>query len=549
MDIRRRNLMGQVPITANVTIENVKGSWGESSKTVSGYRVYESKGSYNVNYGYDLAKRTFSGYPQFTFLYGSYAESSYDFVVISKLDDASAANWTYSSYSNSLLTTSGKQSSSAPNLSYTFTNDGGEHFFYILYRKDGSVNSGADRGYIAFRQANYLEVSQETFVLNHRTQTCNIDINTDQNYNISVDSDFITYSTTSTGIAFTVDANLSADIRQGVITISSDIKTVSIQITQNAYDLFIDDRINVSYGSNTLLSIEAEQEISIENNNDWFQVQTTEGTIGTNLIIEVLSESETDRSGTFIVISGHVRKEVTVINLLFSGVIIEFTDAASGSGDGLFYLEHNYGMNEYYKIGTNGNQVNLSSSTGNNNMYYQFSLSSLYGNSLYVSMSEDRPSLPKSQKGIKRRDRDIKCIDCTNIPSKSKFYLWSSLNFRQLEEIKFPSEFKNQAIDLQVAKTGSPIIINSTTKCILNLYSSSGIQFEPAVYSDIAFYVYNSSSASWLANTIPETSNGYVIVGDNYQLSTSPQNIFQSKGYTIVHLATWTDVYNYNFFN
>lgn len=549
MDIRRRNLMGRVPITANVTIENVKGSWGESSKTVSGYRVYESKGSYNVNYGYDLAKITFSGYPQFTFLYGSYAESSYDFVVISKLDDASAANWTYSSYSNSLLTTSGKQSSSAPNLSYTFTNDGGEHFFYILYKKDGSVNSGSDRGYIAFRYANYLEVSQETFVLNHRTQTCNIDINTDQNYNISVDSDFITYSTTSTGIAFTVDANLSADIRQGVITISSDIKTVSIQITQNAYDLFIDDRINVSYGSNTLLSIEAEQEISIENNNDWFQVQTTEGTIGTNLIIEVLSESETDRSGTFIVISGHVRKEVTVINLLFSGVIIEFTDAASGSGDGLFYLEHNYGMNEYYKIGTNGNQVNLSSSTGNNNMYYQFSLSSLYGNSLYVSMSEDRPSLPKSQKGIKRRDSDIKCIDCTNIPSKSKFYLWSSLNFRQLEEIKFPSEFKNQAIDLQVSKSGSPIIINSTTKCILNLYSSSGIQFEPAVYSDIAFYVYNSSSASWLANTIPETSNGYVIVGDNYQLSTSHQNIFQSKGYTIVHLATWTDVYNYNFFN
>ena len=119
--------------------------------------------------------------------------------------------------------------------------------------------------------------------------------------------------------------------------------------------------------------------------------------------------------------------------------------------------------------------MNLSSSTGNNNMYYQFSLSSLYGNSLYVSMSEDRPSLPKSQKGIKRRDSDIKCIDCTNIPSKSKFYLWSSLNFRQLEEIKFPSEFKNQAIDLQVSKSGSPIIINSTTKCILNLYSSSGI--------------------------------------------------------------------------
>lgn len=156
MDVRRRSLMGQVPITANVTIENIKGSWGESSKTMSGYNVYESKSSYNVNNGYDLAKVTFSGYPEFTFLYGSYGESSYDFVVISPLDYVKAQNWTNSSYRGSLLSTSGKQSSSAPNLSYTFTNDGGEHFFYILYKKDSSVNSGADRGYIAFRQLNYL---------------------------------------------------------------------------------------------------------------------------------------------------------------------------------------------------------------------------------------------------------------------------------------------------------------------------------------------------------------------------------------------------------
>ena len=168
MDIRRRNLMGQVPITANVTIENVKGSWGESSKTISGYRVYESKGSYHVNSGYDLAKVTFSGYPSFTFLYGSYAESSYDYVRISSLDYSAAQNWTGSSSDGVLLSTSGKQSSSAPNLSYTFTNDGGEHFFYILYRKDSSVNSGADRGYIAFKEANYLEIDTDSIAVNHR---------------------------------------------------------------------------------------------------------------------------------------------------------------------------------------------------------------------------------------------------------------------------------------------------------------------------------------------------------------------------------------------
>ena len=160
MGMRRRSLIGgDAPVSANISIENIKGSWGESSKTVSGYKVYESKGSYNVSNGYDLAKVTFSGYPSFTFLYGSYAESTYDYVRISPLDYSDAQNWTGSSSNGYLLTTSGKQSSSAPNLSYTFTNDGGEHFFYILYRKDNGVNTGADRGYIAFRQSNYLEVS------------------------------------------------------------------------------------------------------------------------------------------------------------------------------------------------------------------------------------------------------------------------------------------------------------------------------------------------------------------------------------------------------
>lgn len=549
MDVRRRNFIGQVPITTNITIENVQGSWGESSKIVSGYRVYESKGSYNVNNGYDLAKVTFFGYPSFTFLYGSYAESSYDYMKISPLDYSDAQNWTGSSSNGNLLSTSGHQSSFAPNLSHTFTNDGGEHFFYILYKKDTSVNSGADRGYIAFRQSNYLEVSQEVFVLNHRTQTCNIDIDTDQTYNISVDFDFITYSTTSTGIAFTVNTNLSSNIRQGVITISSDIKTVSIQITQNAYDLLIDDSINVQYGSSTLLSIEAEQEIFIENNNDWLQISPVTGATGTNLLIEVLSEPSMERSGIFIISSGHVRKEVTVINQFFSGVIIEFTDSASGDGDGIFFFEHNCGMNEWYKIGANGNQVNLSSLTDNQDQYYQFALSSLYGNSLYISMSQDRPSLPKSQKGIKRRDSDIKCIDYTNMPSKSIFYLWGSLHFKQLEEIRFPQEFKSQIIDLQIQKTGDPIIINSTTKCILKLYNSSGIQFEDAVFSDIVFYVWDSSSATCLTTVIPETSNGYVAVGSNYQIPASQQAVFQEKGYTVVNVSATADLYNYNFFN
>ena len=61
---------------------------------------------------------------------------------------------TYSNTSTSitstypLLTTYAKYNSSAPNLSYTFTCDNGEHFVWVSYRKDGSAHSYEDRGYI-----------------------------------------------------------------------------------------------------------------------------------------------------------------------------------------------------------------------------------------------------------------------------------------------------------------------------------------------------------------------------------------------------------------
>jgi hypothetical protein len=77
------------------------------------------------------------------------------------------------------MTTSGKQNSTAPNLSYTFTNDGGEHFFYIMYKKDGSVNSGADRGYIGFRQDDYLFASITEFSVSHVNSSTSFSISTD----------------------------------------------------------------------------------------------------------------------------------------------------------------------------------------------------------------------------------------------------------------------------------------------------------------------------------------------------------------------------------
>lgn len=131
-------------------ITNEHGSWAVSSKVKDGYDVYQSNNSYQNNNAFDYIKVQFISIPDFTFLYGSYAESNYDYVVVFNLDveiDVSTnprnitANIAYSS--------KGYQSYAAPDRQGQFINDGGVHFFYVGYGKDESTHSGDDRGYIA----------------------------------------------------------------------------------------------------------------------------------------------------------------------------------------------------------------------------------------------------------------------------------------------------------------------------------------------------------------------------------------------------------------
>lgn len=301
---------------ANITIENVKGSWGESTKTVSGYQVYESKGSYNVSNGFDLAKVTFSGYPNFTFLYGSYAETSYDYMGISPLDYAPAANWTNSTFGGILIATSGKQSSTAPNLSYTFTNDGEEHFFYIFYRKDVSVNSGADRGYIAFRQAHYLEIDTDPIVVNHRSQIKTISINSDQSWAISTDSDWIHVSESegsgSKTVNVTLDPNLNTNARQGAIQINSNVKSVSISIEQSAYDIITTDSLIVEKNKIKTISITAELELSISYESDWFTCELSNEGIVYTISVTTTTTSDTPLESNILLQSGGIQRNLKI---------------------------------------------------------------------------------------------------------------------------------------------------------------------------------------------------------------------------------------------
>lgn len=317
MGMRRRSLMNVVKksTSTNITIENVKGSWGQSSKIVEGYSVYESKDSYNVSSGYDLAKVTFSGYPSFTFLYGSYAESSYDYMKISPLDYSSAENWTGSSSSGQLLSTSGKQSSSAPNLSYTFTNDGGEHFFYILYRKDGSVNSGNDRGYIAFRQSNYLDVSNTQTSVSCLSQNITYTVTSDMSWNVSTSDSWITLSTDSgsgsSQITATVTLNEETS-RTGYITFTSENKTVTCTVTQQEYSINAPTSVSISYNKPYTIALNSPLPISVISDSEWLTYEVVYNNSVYNLIVTASIESESGEECEITITSGSITKNITI---------------------------------------------------------------------------------------------------------------------------------------------------------------------------------------------------------------------------------------------
>ncbi len=133
---------------------NLNSQWQISSKAnpaSSQYDLYESFSNYNVDETAAIMYITISGLTEFTCYIRSYAESNYDYVMISALD-ATINNDT--SYSSSLVKayTRGNQNSGTTLDSYipvTYSGiDGGTHTITVVYRKDVSYGEGDDKGYI-----------------------------------------------------------------------------------------------------------------------------------------------------------------------------------------------------------------------------------------------------------------------------------------------------------------------------------------------------------------------------------------------------------------
>lgn len=125
--------------------------WDDTGNKIAGAltNVYQSNdGSYHISSGKSLAKVTFNGYSSVTVAIRSYAESSYDYTMLSALDYSG----TFGRDSANVADTKGKQSSDTY-IDHTYTADGGEHYFYVLYSKDGSDDKNDDRGYFYIKEA------------------------------------------------------------------------------------------------------------------------------------------------------------------------------------------------------------------------------------------------------------------------------------------------------------------------------------------------------------------------------------------------------------
>ena len=163
MDIRRRflNNITSLPSggedTTGAYVVDLNDNWRLSTNvknpdTAKYEGVYESFSNYNVNNGTAVMTITLNNLDEFTLYIRSYAESGYDYIMVSQLDVEINGNTSYLYSAAVKAHTRTVQNSGTDFYSYTpvsYENiGGGEHTITIVYRKDSSGNYYDDRGYI-----------------------------------------------------------------------------------------------------------------------------------------------------------------------------------------------------------------------------------------------------------------------------------------------------------------------------------------------------------------------------------------------------------------
>lgn len=142
----------------------LRNNWQEntySDVNLDGYEIFESFSNYHINSGKSKMKIYVNGdiTKTFNFKYRSDAENTYDYLVISKLDNEIPSGVTYSNaYSNASIEyyTRGKQNEW---FDAEYVIPEGEHFIEILYIKNSLTNTEPDRGFIAIQPKEIITIS------------------------------------------------------------------------------------------------------------------------------------------------------------------------------------------------------------------------------------------------------------------------------------------------------------------------------------------------------------------------------------------------------
>ena len=143
----------------SISLEPGNTAYGWTSSTVNPdsdqYYSYQSD-NYDKDNSIATMSVTIVGYEEFTVYIRSYAESSYDYVVVRNLDADPLTSWNYAYYGAKANTRSNQQSGTAIGnyTAVTFTaadgltDDETPHTFYIQFGKDNYSGEGDDRGYL-----------------------------------------------------------------------------------------------------------------------------------------------------------------------------------------------------------------------------------------------------------------------------------------------------------------------------------------------------------------------------------------------------------------
>jgi hypothetical protein len=119
--------------------------WESISSPHSSYRAYRSYYNHNRHSTNARMSFTIKGYREFTFYIRSNGESGCDYVIVGKDYIPNTSNYDASTYNKA---TSGSSFSYYSPVRYTNLDPSREYTINVVYRKDGSVNNGDDRGYV-----------------------------------------------------------------------------------------------------------------------------------------------------------------------------------------------------------------------------------------------------------------------------------------------------------------------------------------------------------------------------------------------------------------